>query len=312
MPLAAVVEDYVFCCHGGISQWLVKRSAIRKTERPIYITETPLLRMLLATDLLWADPNHEDCSITPYIESPHHYSYLFNDSALRSALRNVDCRILIRAHEFVSNGISSIFKGKCYTVHTTNLYDPRKRPAFIVLKKNSCLQPDSEKIIIETINNPLDALNIKIEDEIFLTQLCGYFRMQFRHSPPVNFIKNDGLQKAYGLDPNMASTVFISHEALCKWIGYYAVEISKSIQEISKSYYDFKNIASFARSFPIILDIVLGDGKSFRTNLTAMEENVFHTITYTENIDTVDPDEWDEAPYHIPKPGKATASATPK
>ena len=53
MPVAAIVENRIFCCHGGISPELTNLSDIFQIQRPAEIPETGLL-----CDLLWADPEY--------------------------------------------------------------------------------------------------------------------------------------------------------------------------------------------------------------------------------------------------------------
>ena len=56
MPVAAIVENRIFCCHGGLSPKLKDLSSIIDMQRPLEVPEIGLL-----TDLLWADPEkHEE------------------------------------------------------------------------------------------------------------------------------------------------------------------------------------------------------------------------------------------------------------
>jgi serine/threonine-protein phosphatase PP1 catalytic subunit len=52
LPLAAIVQDKIFCIHGGLSPELRSLDEIRFRERPAEIPETGEF-----ADLLWADPN---------------------------------------------------------------------------------------------------------------------------------------------------------------------------------------------------------------------------------------------------------------
>lgn len=51
LPLAAVIEDKIFCMHGGIGPELTKISSLMKVNRP---TDIPTSGMVC--DLLWSDP----------------------------------------------------------------------------------------------------------------------------------------------------------------------------------------------------------------------------------------------------------------
>ncbi len=51
LPLAALIEDRIFCMHGGIGPDLIKISNLMKVNRP---TDIPVSGMVC--DLLWSDP----------------------------------------------------------------------------------------------------------------------------------------------------------------------------------------------------------------------------------------------------------------
>ncbi len=51
MPLTALIEDRIFCMHGGIGPELNKISQLLKVTRPLDIPVTGIV-----SDLLWSDP----------------------------------------------------------------------------------------------------------------------------------------------------------------------------------------------------------------------------------------------------------------
>lgn len=51
LPLAALIEDRIFCMHGGIGPELTKISQLLKVNRPL---DMPVKGIV--TDLLWSDP----------------------------------------------------------------------------------------------------------------------------------------------------------------------------------------------------------------------------------------------------------------
>lgn len=52
LPVAAIVEDKIFCCHGGLSPDLQSMKQIRRIARPTHVSDQGLL-----CDLLWSDPD---------------------------------------------------------------------------------------------------------------------------------------------------------------------------------------------------------------------------------------------------------------
>ena len=51
LPIAAIIDDKIFCMHGGLSPELNDFDQIRRVMRPTDIPDTGLL-----CDLLWSDP----------------------------------------------------------------------------------------------------------------------------------------------------------------------------------------------------------------------------------------------------------------
>ena len=52
LPVAAIVDEKIFCCHGGLSPDLQSMEQIRRIMRPTDVPDAGLL-----CDLLWSDPD---------------------------------------------------------------------------------------------------------------------------------------------------------------------------------------------------------------------------------------------------------------
>ena len=52
--IAAIVDEKIFCCHGGLSPDLQSMEQIRRIMRPTDVPDTGLL-----CDLLWSDPDKD-------------------------------------------------------------------------------------------------------------------------------------------------------------------------------------------------------------------------------------------------------------
>lgn len=101
LPIAAVVNERIFCVHGGLSQHLEHVSQIEYIERPVSIPMSGLL-----TDLLWADPSSE---INGFAPSDRGTSYLFGVDVLQEFVERYDYDLVCRAHQVVMNGFDFPF-----------------------------------------------------------------------------------------------------------------------------------------------------------------------------------------------------------
>ncbi|OHT12447.1 Ser/Thr protein phosphatase [Tritrichomonas foetus] len=115
MPLAASVDDYALCLHGGIGESLVFTSQFNDLERPIIDFQNPLV-----TETLWSDPTNE--SGVDYKESPRGMGNLFGQKPLTYCLERNGFRYLVRGHQCVPNGCESSINHRVMTVFSASNY----------------------------------------------------------------------------------------------------------------------------------------------------------------------------------------------
>ena len=96
MPVAAVVDDKIFCVHGGLSPELRTFDQIGSLRRP---TDVPDAGMMC--DFLWADPEPHT---TGWAESERGVSYTFGPDVVQKFLKQHDLDLLVRAHQVVEDG----------------------------------------------------------------------------------------------------------------------------------------------------------------------------------------------------------------
>jgi serine/threonine-protein phosphatase PP1 catalytic subunit len=102
LPLAAVIEDRIFCVHGGISPELDSLDGLRSLKRPIDIPDEGLL-----ADLLWADP---DAETDGYEISERGTSYSFGATVVQEFLDKNKFDLLCRGHQCVPKGYEFPFE----------------------------------------------------------------------------------------------------------------------------------------------------------------------------------------------------------
>ena len=114
MPLAAIVDDYVFCVHGGIGPSVLSVDYIEKIQRPVYTFEDNIV-----SDILWSDPTEYILNFQPSARGSGH---LFGINKLTDFLHNSNLKVMIRGHQCEELGVVSIWDNACFTVFSASNY----------------------------------------------------------------------------------------------------------------------------------------------------------------------------------------------
>ncbi|KAA6386283.1 MAG: putative Serine/threonine-protein phosphatase alpha-1 [Streblomastix strix] len=97
MPLCAIVEDKLFCVHGGLSPDLQSIQQLRSIQRPTDIPDHGLL-----CDLLWSDPSLD---VTEWGESKlRGVSLVFGLKIVDEFCNKCGFDLVVRAHQVVMGG----------------------------------------------------------------------------------------------------------------------------------------------------------------------------------------------------------------
>ena len=141
LPLVAIIEDKIFCVHGGISPYLNSFDQIRNIQRPTEVPEEGIV-----CDLLWADPEAE---AEDWEENSRGTSYVFGEEPLQRFLKKFNLDLVVRGHQAVMGGYDFTFpdiKGVvtvfsapnyCYTFKNKGgilQIDANMKPSFYVLQ----------------------------------------------------------------------------------------------------------------------------------------------------------------------------------
>jgi serine/threonine-protein phosphatase PP1 catalytic subunit len=114
LPVAAIVDEKIFCMHGGLSPELASMDQIRKILRPTDIPDTGLL-----CDLLWSDP---DKDIVGWGENDRGVSFTFGADVVMSFLKRHDLDLVCRAHQVVEDGYEFFAKRQLVTIFSAPNY----------------------------------------------------------------------------------------------------------------------------------------------------------------------------------------------
>ncbi|CAI5676254.1 protein phosphatase 1, catalytic subunit, alpha isozyme a [Oreochromis niloticus] len=114
LPVAAIVDEKIFCCHGGLSPDLQSMEQIRRVMRPTDVPDQGLL-----CDLLWADP---DKDVLGWGENDRGVSFTFGADVVAKFLHKHDMDLICRAHQVVEDGYEFFAKRQLVTLFSAPNY----------------------------------------------------------------------------------------------------------------------------------------------------------------------------------------------
>jgi len=114
LPVASIIDDKIFCMHGGLSPELHSMDQVRKLVRPCDVADTGLI-----CDLLWADPEE---GISGWGENDRGVSFTFGSDTVEKFLRKHDLDLICRAHQVVEDGYQFFAKRQLITIFSAPNY----------------------------------------------------------------------------------------------------------------------------------------------------------------------------------------------
>jgi len=114
LPIAAIIDEKIFCMHGGLSPDLKTMEQIRRIIRPTDVPDQGLL-----CDLLWSDP---DKTIQGWGENDRGVSFTFGADVVTNFLKRHDLDLICRAHQVVEEGYEFFAKRQLVTLFSAPNY----------------------------------------------------------------------------------------------------------------------------------------------------------------------------------------------
>lgn len=115
LPLIAIVNEQIFCVHGGISPQITSLKSLLRIKRPIVQYD----KDDLVCDLVWSDPSSE----TPdFIRSNRGSGVTFGTTSIQEFFKVTKMKHIIRAHQCVALGIERFDGDHVYTVFSCSNY----------------------------------------------------------------------------------------------------------------------------------------------------------------------------------------------
>jgi len=114
LSLAALIENKVFCVHGGLSPSISTINDIRVIERKQEVPHDGSM-----CDLLWSDPDPE---IKGFDLSLRGAGYLFGSDTVLQFNRKNNIELIARAHQLIMEGYKTMFDNSLVTVWSAPNY----------------------------------------------------------------------------------------------------------------------------------------------------------------------------------------------
>ncbi|XP_037936179.1 serine/threonine-protein phosphatase beta isoform isoform X2 [Teleopsis dalmanni] len=114
LPVAAIIDEKIFCCHGGLSPDLQNMEQIRRLMRPTDVPDTGLL-----CDLLWSDP---DKDVQGWGENDRGVSFTFGVDVVSKFLHRHEMDLICRAHQVVEDGYEFFARRQLVTLFSAPNY----------------------------------------------------------------------------------------------------------------------------------------------------------------------------------------------
>ncbi|XP_052858197.1 serine/threonine-protein phosphatase alpha-2 isoform [Drosophila gunungcola] len=114
MPVSAIVDEKIFCCHGGLSPDLLNMNQISQLARPCDVPDKGLL-----CDLLWSDP---DPKIMGWSDNDRGVSVTFGADIVGKFVHRHKFDLICRAHQVVEDGYEFFAKRQLITIFSAPNY----------------------------------------------------------------------------------------------------------------------------------------------------------------------------------------------
>jgi len=114
LPIAAIVDERIFCVHGGLSPTVNPMEELKRIERPMDVPEEGLV-----CDLLWSDPSRD---VDGWAGNDRGVSFTFGADVLSDFLDKYDLDLVCRAHQVVEDGYEFFANRQLVTIFSAPNY----------------------------------------------------------------------------------------------------------------------------------------------------------------------------------------------
>ena len=136
LALAAIIDNKIFCVHGGLSPSINTLDEIRSIDRKQEVPHDGAM-----CDLMWSDPDESP----GWSVSPRGAGYLFGGDIVEKFNRENKIDLICRAHQLVMEGYKSMFNDTLVTVWSAPNYCYRCGNVAAILELDENLETNFKK-----------------------------------------------------------------------------------------------------------------------------------------------------------------------
>lgn len=236
LPLAAIINNQIFCVHGGLSPLLTSTNVIDHLKLPIHNYENNTL----IADLVWSDPHEERTGFTPNSRGS---GRSFGRDVLLTFLADTGFKFLVRAHQCVPEGYAIFHQSLGLTLFSCSNY-------------------------CHIINNKCGVLNIKATGDL---ELFSVVESQPRTLVPKQILTYRG--QLFGVTKKFPDSCDVSRSSMKSDINHSKPSkissISSSPGDLSLNLSFTSNYSSVAIPSPRQTESSRGANKAFRGSVGA-------------------------------------------
>ena len=137
LALAAIIDNKIFCVHGGLSPSINTLDEIRSIDRKQEVPHDGAM-----CDLMWSDPD----DTVGWSVSPRGAGYLFGGDVVEKFNRENKIDLICRAHQLVMDGYKSMFNDTLVTVWSAPNYCYRCGNVAAILELDENLETNFQQV----------------------------------------------------------------------------------------------------------------------------------------------------------------------